>query len=50
MREESVRKRELRPLQKIPDNYKKMVVTLDTALNEDYDGILAKDIMQWLLH
>lgn len=50
MREESVRKRELRPLQKMPNNYKKMVVSLDTALNEDYDGILAKDIMQWLLH
>lgn len=50
MREESVRKRELRPLQKIPDNYKKIVVTLDTALDDDYDGISVKDIMQWLLH
>ena len=50
MPEERVRKRALRPLQKIPDNYKKLVVSLNTALNEDYDGILEKDIMQWLLH
>ncbi len=35
---------------KFPIIIKKMVVTLDTALNEDYDGILVKDIMQWLLH
>lgn len=49
MKNESVRERELRPLQKIPNNYKKMVITLDTALDDEYDGINVEGIIEWLL-
>ena len=49
IKNESVRERELKPLQKIPDNYKKMVITLDKALDDDYDGIDVIGIIEWLL-
>ena len=49
MRNEDVRKRELRPLQAIGDNYEKIVLTPDTGLNPSYDGIKSKDLIDWLI-
>lgn len=49
MRNEQVRARELKPLKKIQNNYKKIVITLDKALDEEYEGIYVLEIIQWLL-
>lgn len=49
MNNEVVRERELKSLIKIPNNYKKMVLTLDKALDDDYDGISVTKIIDWLL-
>lgn len=49
MKNESVRERELKPLHKIHNNYKKMVITLDKALDDEYDGIQSIDVIEWLL-
>ncbi len=43
-------KRELRPLQKISDNYPKYLLTMDSIQpNANYDGIQKKNLMDWLL-
>ena len=39
MTSEDVRKRELFPLQKINDNYKKIVLSLNPGMDSSYDGI-----------
>ena len=39
MTSEDVRKRELFPLQKINDNYKKIVLSLNPRMDSSYDGI-----------
>ena len=49
MKNELVRERELKSLQKIHNNYKKMVITLDKALDDEYDGIQSIDVIEWLL-
>ena len=49
MKNESVRERELKPLQKIHNNYKKMVIALDKAIDDEYDGIQSVDVIEWLL-
>ncbi len=49
MIDESVRQRELRPLQKVPDNYQKLVLILNTPLEDEYDGIQVVDLIDWLL-
>ncbi|MDO5044711.1 MAG: ATP-binding protein [Coriobacteriia bacterium] len=49
MRNESVRDRELKALLKIPNNYKKMIISLDKALDDEYDGIFVEGIIDWLL-
>lgn len=49
MKNESVRERELEPLQKIHNNYKKMVIALDKAIDDEYDGIQSVDVIEWLL-
>ena len=49
MRNESVRERELKALEKIPNNYNKIVITLDKALDNEYDGIHVEEIIEWLL-
>ena len=46
---EDVRKRELAPLQKIHDNYEKMVLSLEPGLDASYDGIKSEDLIDWLL-
>lgn len=49
MQSEDVRKRELAPLQKIRDNYEKIVLSLDTGLDTSYDGIKSENLIDWLL-
>lgn len=49
MTDESVRQRELKPLQKVPDNYQKMVLTLNRSLDDEYDGIQVVDVIDWLV-
>lgn len=49
MMNEEVRKRELTPLQKINDNYEKMVLSLETGLDSSYEGIKSQGIVEWLL-
>lgn len=49
MLDESVRKRELTPLQKIRDNYEKIVISQDLEPGVNYDGIRSVNIMNWLL-
>lgn len=46
---EDVRRRELAPLQKIHDNYEKIVLSLDTGLGTSYDGIKSMDLIRWLI-
>lgn len=43
------RKRELSPLQKIPDNYEKIVIAMDTGLEQDRDGIKLINAIDFLL-
>lgn len=49
MQSEEVRKRELAPLQKIRDNYEKIVLSLDLALDSSYEGIKSESLIEWLL-
>lgn len=46
---EDVRRRELAPLQKIRDNYEKIVLSMDSGLDSSYDGIKSLNLIQWLL-
>ena len=43
------RERELRPLRLIPDNYEKIVLSMDRNFITSYDGIKALNIIDWLL-
>lgn len=49
MQSEDVRKRELAPLQKIRDNYEKIVLSLEAGLDASYDGIKSLNLVDWLL-
>ena len=49
MNNEEVRKRELAALEKIPDNYEKIVLSLDPGMDSSYDGIKSRNIVEWLL-
>lgn len=49
MMSEDVRTRELTPLQKIRDNYEKLVLSLDAGLDAAYEGIKSVDLVEWLL-
>ena len=49
MNSEEVRNRELAPLRKIPDNYEKIVLSMDKDLNNVYDGIKSINLIDWLL-
>ena len=49
MQSEEVRKRELAPLQKIRDNYEKIVLSLEPGLDASYDGIKSLNLVDWLL-
>lgn len=43
------RERELGPLRQIPDNYEKIVLSMDRSYIQSYDGIRALNLMDWLL-
>lgn len=48
--DENVLARELAPLRKIQDNYPKYLLTLDEVFGEmDYDGILKRNALKWML-
>ena len=49
MTSEDVRKRELTPLQKISDNYEKIILTLDRFTLGNYEGIKVINVIDWLL-
>ena len=50
VRDETTLQRELRPLQKISDNYPKIILTLDEDPDMDYEGIRRLNALDWLLH
>lgn len=47
---EDVRRRELKPLKKIRDNYEKIVLSLEPDINTSYEGIKSVNIIDWLLN
>ena len=49
MSSEEVRRRELAPLQKVRDNYEKMILSLDPGLETSFEGIKSKNLIDWLL-
>lgn len=49
MQSPETRERELRPLRMIPDNYEKMVLSMDRSYIESYDGIKSLNLIDWLL-
>lgn len=49
MESEDVRKRELAPLQKISDNYEKIILSLNPGLDSSYDGIKSINLIDWLI-
>lgn len=49
MLNEDVRQRELAPLQKVRDNYEKIVLSLDPGLISSYEGIRSLNLIHWLL-
>lgn len=49
MQSEETRERELRPLRMIPDNYEKMVLSMDRNYIKSYEGIKSLYLIDWLL-
>lgn len=49
VRDESILKRELTPLQKITDHYPKIILTLDEDPEADYEGIRRINVLDWLI-
>lgn len=49
MQSKDVRRRELAPLQKIRDNYEKIVLSLAPGLDSTYDVIKSFNLIDWLL-
>ena len=49
MTSEDVRKRELTPLQKISDNYEKIVLSMNPGMDSSYEGIKSMDLIEWLI-
>ncbi len=50
VRDESTLERELRPLQRISDNYPKCIMSLDIDPPADYEGIRRINALEYLLH
>ena len=46
---QDTRERELRPLRRIPDNYEKIVLSMDRSFINSYDGIKSLNLINWLL-
>ena len=49
LQSEETRERELRPLQRINDNYPKIILSMDRDFTSSYDGILSLNLIDWLL-
>ena len=49
MQSPETRERELRPLRMIPDNYEKIVLSMDRNYINSYDGIKSLYLIDWLL-
>lgn len=49
MTSEDVRKRELAPLQKISDNYEKIVLSMNPGMDTSYEGIKSINLIEWLI-
>lgn len=49
MQSPETRERELRPLRMIPDNYEKIVLSMDRSYIRSYDGIKSLNLIDWLL-
>lgn len=49
VREESTLKRELTSLQRIKDHYPKILLTLDSDPDADYEGIRRINVLKWLM-
>ncbi len=49
MQSQVTRERELRPLRMIPDNYEKIVLSMDRSYINSYDGIKSLYLIDWLL-
>lgn len=49
MQSPETRERELRPLRMIPDNYEKIVLSMDRSFINSYDGIKSVNLIDWLL-
>lgn len=49
LKDEQVKKCELRSLESINDNYEKIILTMDKSINKDYNGIKVMNIVDWLL-
>lgn len=49
MQSPETRERELRPLRLIPDNYEKVVLSMDRSFINSYDGIKVENLIDWLL-
>lgn len=46
---EDTRRWELAPLQKISDNYEKIVLSMDTGMDSSYEGIKSINLIDWLI-
>lgn len=46
---QETRERELRSLRMIPDNYEKIVLSMDRSYIDSYDGIKTRNVIDWLL-
>ena len=49
MQSPETRERELKPLNMIPDNYEKIVLSMDRSYINSYDGIRNLYLIDWLL-
>ena len=50
MQTPETRERELRPLRMIPDNYEKIILSMDRDYINSYDGIKSLNLIDWLLN
>ena len=50
MQSPETRERELRPLRLIPDNYEKIVLSMERSFFHSYDGIKVENLIDWLLN
>jgi hypothetical protein len=47
---EQTKERELRPLLQIPDNYEKVILTMDRGISKSVEGIKIVNIVEWMLN